>query len=441
MIKNIKKITGISLMSLGSFYSYDKYNKYKHENNIDDNEYDIGVIGGGIVGLATARQLKINYPNKKMILLEKDNEFGSAQTGHNSGVIHAGMYYKPNSLKAKLCVKGAKLTYDYCDKKNIPYKKVGKLIVAKDNNEIENLKNIYERALVNKVVDVHYLKTEEEIKKVEPHCRGINAIHCKSTGIVDWKQVANSYKDDFEKMGGKTKANHEVFHIKENKDNLLICSKNQKSIKVKHLITCAGIYSDRISFLTGCSKLPKMMPFRGEYLLLNSNKKHLINGNIYPVPDPRFPFLGVHFTPRLNGDIWLGPNAIMGFSREGYSYFDINLFDLFEQLTFSGFWNIASKYTSFGLNEMYKSIIIKKQVEELQKYIPEITVDDVKRGPSGVRAQAVDENGNLIEDFVFDNSKKNILHVRNAPSPGATSSLAIAEIITERSDNLFNLSK
>ena len=436
---NKLKFIGLPFGFYGSYKMYDYYYKYKHESNVDNNSYDIGIIGGGIVGLATARLLKLKYPDKKMILLEKDNEFANAQTGHNSGVIHAGMYYKPNSLKAKLCVEGAKLTYDYCDQKNIPYKKVGKLIVATNENEFENLRNIYKRALENKVVDVKFLETEEEIKKIEPNCNGLKAIHCRSTGIVDWKQVALSYKKDFEDNNGITRNKHDVFNIKKNNDHILICSKNQQSVKVKNLITCAGMYSDRLSHLTGGDKLPKIMPFRGEYLLLNDDKKHLVNGNIYPVPDPRFPFLGVHFTPRLNGDIWLGPNAVMGFSREGYSYFDINIFDLLEQLTFSGFWHIASKYTYFGFNEMYKSIIIEKQVKELQKYIPNITVNDVKRGPSGVRAQAVDYDGTLIEDFVFDESDERILHVRNAPSPGATSSLAISKMIVDKVENKFKI--
>jgi 2-hydroxyglutarate dehydrogenase len=214
----------------------------------------------------------------------------------------------------------------------------------------------------------------------------------------------------------------------------------QKGIKLKNLITCTGIYSDKICKLSGDNNSNlKMIPFRGEYLLLKKDKTHLINGNIYPVPDPKFPFLGVHFTPRINGDVWLGPNAILGFSKEGYSYFDVNLIYLYELLTYIGFWKLASKHTSFGLNEMYKSIIIKKQIEELKKFIPNITIDDVERGPSGVRAQAVDYDGNLIEDFVFDESQHNILHVINAPSPGATSSLAISKMIVDKAEKIFDL--
>lgn len=291
-------------------------------------------------------------------------------------------------------------------------------------------------------------------------------------GIVDWKQVARAYATDFTEAHGIIRLNHSVVDIqlqeqkqmasqnsklstttdddlnnspkigKERREDcrqIALLSKDQPPVHVRHLVTCSGIYSDRVSAMTGGDSLPKMIPFRGEYLLLKSDKTHLIRGNIYPVPNPNFPFLGVHFTPRLNGDVWLGPNAILGFSREGYSYTDINLSDLLEILTFSGMIKIAMKHGMFGVSEIYKSLVLSAQVKELQKYVPELTIEDVTRGPSGVRAQAVGSDGTLVEDFIFDETQQNILHVRNAPSPGATSSLAIGKLIVDKAEVLFDL--
>lgn len=290
-------------------------------------------------------------------------------------------------------------------------------------------------------------------------------------GIVDWQQVARAYAADFTGADGCIRLNHAVVDIQlpapENEplgldvsrkstdtdtvtdgnrinrasDVITVVAQDQPPVQVRYLVTCTGMYSDRVSAMTGGDSLPKMIPFRGEYLLLKSSKAHLIKGNIYPVPNPNFPFLGVHFTPRMNGDVWLGPNAILGFSREGYSYTDIDVADLFEILTFRGMMLIAIKHGVFGITEMYKSLVLSAQVKELQKYVPELTLDDVTRGPSGVRAQAVANDGTLVEDFIFDEKQQNILHVRNAPSPGATSSLAIGKLIVNRAETLFDLSK
>ena len=269
-------------------------------------------------------------------------------------------------------------------------------------------------------------------------------------GIVDWRQVAEAYAKDFTTRGGQILVNHKVNDIEigskdksdvhNNSPRINIMVDDKEPITVKHLVTCTGIYSDRVSAMTGGNSLPKMIPFRGEYLLLKKEKSHIVNGNIYPVPDPKFPFLGVHFTPRMNGDVWVGPNAVVGFSREGYSYSDIDLADLCEIFTFKGMIKIMLKHGLFGLSEMYKSLVLGAQLKELQKYIPELTIHDIERGPSGVRAQAVDSDGTLVEDFVFDENRENgILHVRNAPSPGATSSLAIAGLIVDKAEYLFDL--
>ena len=267
------------------------------------------------------------------------------------------------------------------------------------------------------------------------------------TGIVDWKQVAESFASDFTAMQGNVMLNHTVVDIclpntKSNADDTIeIKMKEKQSVRVRHLVTCAGMYSDRMSVMTGGSSSPKMIPFRGEYLLLKKEKQNLVRGNIYPVPNPAFPFLGVHFTPRMNGEVWLGPNAILGFSREGYSYSDINWAELLEILSFKGMLLVALRHGFYGFHEMYKSLVISAQVKVLQKYVPDVKVEDVTRGPSGVRAQAVNSDGSLVEDFVFDESQTGILHVRNAPSPGATSSLAIGRVIVDKAEHLFSLNQ
>lgn len=408
--------------------------------------YDVVVVGGGIVGLATAREVAMRHPNMHIALVEKENQLALHQTGHNSGVIHMGIYYKPGSLKAKLCVQGAEMVYKYLDDKNIPYKKCGKVIVAVDEDETLPLKNLYMRACANKCKDIKMISAEE-LRKIEPHCTGKMALHSPNTGIVDWGMVARSFGEDFKQNGGKIITGFEVagFDLAgESQDEIHIQSSEDKSVllKSRYVITCCGLHSDRMAQLSGCKAEPKIVPFRGEYLLLNKNKSHLVNGNIYPVPDPQFPFLGVHFTPRMDGSVWCGPNAVLAFSREGYNKSDFSWTDFKEMLTFKGLRTMASRHWRFGTSEMYRSIIMRAQLKKLQKYIPTITIADVSRGPSGVRAQAMNSDGSFVEDFVFDHGEghlgKRILHVRNAPSPGATASLAIANMITDEAQTTFN---
>ncbi|XP_055606885.1 L-2-hydroxyglutarate dehydrogenase, mitochondrial [Uranotaenia lowii] len=409
--------------------------------------YDIVVVGGGIVGTASAREILLRHPNLKIAIVEKENKLAFHQSGHNSGVIHAGIYYKPGSLKAKLCVEGLHLSYKYFDEKNIPYKKVGKLIVATNDVEVERLNDLYQRSLANNVPDVQ-LVDADRIKEIEPYCQGLKAIWSPHTGIVDWGSVTQYYAKDFKEAGGDVYLNFQVSKFEESKDPaypIVVRSKNNQTVQSKYILTCGGLQSDKVAELTGCSPLPKIVPFRGEYLLLNPDKTYLVKGNIYPVPDPRFPFLGVHFTPRMDGSVWLGPNAVLAFKREGYKWSDINLIELFDALRFPGFIKMALKYVGAGMQEMLKSALIPLQVKELQKFIPEVQDYDVSRGPAGVRAQALDNDGNLVDDFVFDQGKgdnalaKNILHCRNAPSPGATSSLAIAKMIADKIETQFNI--
>ncbi|XP_014935578.2 L-2-hydroxyglutarate dehydrogenase, mitochondrial isoform X2 [Acinonyx jubatus] len=371
--------------------------------------FDVVVIGGGIVGLASARALILRHPALSIGVLEKEKDLAIHQTGHNSGVIHSGIYYKPESLKAKLCVQGAALIYEYCKQKGISYKQCGK---------------------------------------------GLMAIDCPYTGIVDYRQVALSFAKDFQEAGGFVLTNFEVKDIELAKESpsrskdgmkypIVIRNTKGEEVQCQYVVTCAGLYSDRISELSGCNPDPQIVPFRGDYLILKPEKCYLVKGNIYPVPDSRFPFLGVHFTPRMDGSIWLGPNAVLAFKREGYRPFDFSARDIMDVIIKSGLIKLVFQNFSYGVNEMYKACFLSATVKHLQKFIPEITVSDILRGPAGVRAQALDRDGNLIEDFVFDGGVgdigNRILHVRNAPSPAATSSLAISGMIADEVQQRFNL--
>ncbi|XP_034053849.1 L-2-hydroxyglutarate dehydrogenase, mitochondrial [Gymnodraco acuticeps] len=415
--------------------------------------YDVAVVGGGIVGLATVRELILRHPTLSFILLEKEKELAVHQSGHNSGVIHSGIYYTPGSLKARLCVRGATLAYEYCDKKGLPYKKCGKLIVATEQEEIPRLQALYERGMKNNVRDLSIVDAEG-IREREPYCRGIMALDSPYTGIVDWRMVALRYGQDFEEAGGTVVTESEVNDICSATESqagstegmkypIAIRDKKGREVRCRFVLTCGGLYSDRLSQISGCSSEPRIVPFRGDYLVLKPEKHYLVKGNIYPVPDPRFPFLGVHFTPRMDGSVWLGPNAVLAFKREGYKVYDFNVRDFADALSFRGLQRLVMKNMVYGMGEMYRGIFIGAQVKILQKYIPELSRSDVLRGPAGVRAQALDRDGNLVDDFVFDGGVgevgSRVLHVRNAPSPAATSSLAIAEMVADEVEKRFDL--
>ncbi|XP_067241507.1 L-2-hydroxyglutarate dehydrogenase, mitochondrial [Chanodichthys erythropterus] len=415
--------------------------------------FDVAVIGGGIVGLASARELILRHPNLTFTLLEKEKELALHQTGHNSGVIHSGIYYTPGSLKAQLCVRGATLTYQYCQKKGVPYKRCGKLIVAVEREEIPRLKALYERGQKNNVRELRLIDAKA-IREKEPYCRGIMALDSPYTGIVDWRLVALTYGEDFQEAGGTVITEFEASDITVATESpagsaeglkypIIIKSSQGKEVRCRFVLACGGLYSDRLSEMSGCSSEPRIVPFRGDYLVLKPEKNYLVRGNIYPVPNPRFPFLGVHFTPRMDGSVWLGPNAVLAFKREGYKLYDFDTQDFFNALSYRGLQRLVMKNIVYGMGEMYRGVFTSAQVKILQRFIPELSPSDILRGPSGVRAQALDAEGNLVDDFVFDGGKgelgSRVLHVRNAPSPAASSSLAIAEMIADELEKRFQL--
>jgi L-2-hydroxyglutarate oxidase LhgO len=398
--------------------------------------YDIAIVGGGIVGLATGRELLRRHPHLKLAVLEKEATVSQHQTGHNSGVIHSGIYYAPGSLKARLCTEGRRALWQYCDAKGIEYKQVGKLIIATEESELPRLHALWERGQANGIENLQMIDAAG-IAQREPHARGIAAIFSPVTGIVDYGTVADAYAEDVRELGGEILTGRKVTAI-ERRSRLTRVSSEGGDVEARFVITCGGLQSDRLARMTGGQGDPKIVPFRGDYLILKPEKRYLIKGNIYPVPDPSFPFLGVHFTPRMNGDVWLGPNAVLAFAREGYSFSTINFGDLLESLTYPGFIKLAGKYMSVGMGEMYRDVVRSAYVKALQRYIPELQVEDTLSGPSGVRAQAMNADGSMVDDFVFEGSD-GVVHVRNAPSPAATSSLAIGTYIAQDAAKRFDL--
>ncbi len=400
--------------------------------------YDIAVVGGGIVGLATSRELLARFPHLKLANVEKESDWNRHQTGRNSGVIHSGIYYKPGSLKAKLCVQGRKLAWEYCERKGIPIRHVGKLIVATEQSELGRLHDLWERGQANGVEGLEMLDAAG-IREREPHARGMQAIFSPVTGIVDWGLVSRTYAGDVKDAGGDLFLNREVGRI-ERRNGVTVLHSAGGNVEARAVITCGGLYSDRLAKMTGGANDPKITPFRGDYLILKPEKNYLVRGNIYPVPDPEFPFLGVHFTPRMDGSIWLGPNAVPAFAREGYSFLSINPRETWDLFSYPGFIKLATKYWKMGAGEIYRDVVRSAYVRALARYIPELQPEDCLPGPSGVRAQAMSANGTLVDDFVFE-AADGIVHVRNAPSPAATSSLAIGKYIVDDAEKRFTFAR
>ena len=391
-------------------------------------KYDVIVVGAGIVGLATALQLKKMKPALNILVVEKENKVAAHQTGNNSGVIHSGIYYKPGSLKAKNCIDGYHLLIDFCKEQNIPYDLCGKIIVATSEAELTALDNIYQRGIENKLEGLRYID-EKEIKAIEPHTAGVRGIVVPQTGIVDYKVVAQKYAEVFQNLGGELRLNTKVEGVKSNAEGITITT-NAGVFETKLIINCAGLYCDKIAAYTVADLQVKIVPFRGEYYSLKKEKRALVNNLIYPVPDPNFPFLGVHFTRRIDGEIEAGPNAVLAFQREGYKKSQINLSELFETFGWKGFRKVAAKYWKTGLGEFYRSYNKNAFTHALQKLLPEIKKEDLVPGGAGVRAQACDKEGGLIDDFYIKELPGQI-HVLNAPSPAATSSLSIGKTVAE----------
>lgn len=395
--------------------------------------YDVAVIGGGIVGLATARELQGRHPGLSLVLLEKEDRLARHQSGNNSGVIHSGVYYAPGSLKARLCVEGSQALYRYCEARGLPAERTGKLIVATDEAELPRLQTLYERGTANGVPGLELIDGDA-ILEIEPHAAGIRALWVPVTGITDYGRVAEAYADDVRAQGGEIRCGHQVVGIAERGREVVLTTLGGGQVAARQVIACAGLHSDRLARLSGGSPEPAVVPFRGDYWLLR--RPELVRGLIYPVPDPAFPFLGVHFTRRVDGRVWLGPNAVLAFAREGYGRLTLRPRDLGAALAHRGFRRLARRYWRTGWGEMVRDFSRRALLGQLRRYLPELTLDDVRPGPSGVRAQALAPDGSLVDDFVFDAQGDHILHVRNAPSPAATSSLAIAGVVADRADEL-----
>ncbi len=391
-------------------------------------KYDFIIIGGGIVGLATSWRLIQNHPKLKIAIIEKENSVAAHQTGHNSGVIHSGIYYKPGSLKAKNCIAGYQQMLEFCDTYGIPYDLCGKVIVATFESEIPELDKLYQRGLENGLDKISILSAEET-KEIEPNVTAVKSIKVPYTGIIDYTAVCLKLEELVRNEGVDVYLSHQVEEIKVNESSAFVITA-QKTLECKQYINCAGLYSDKIAGLTNKEIDTRIIPFRGEYYMLKPEKRALVKNLIYPVPDPNFPFLGVHFTRMIDGGVEAGPNAVFAFKREGYHMSDVDAKELFESLAWPGFRKVMAKYWKTGMGEFYRSFSKAAFTKALQKLIPDVQEDDLIPAESGVRAQACDKFGGLIDDFKIIEEKRAI-HILNAPSPAATSSLSIGKTIAE----------
>jgi len=392
--------------------------------------YDVAVIGAGILGLATARELA-RRGERRILVIDKERTQATHQTGHNSGVIHSGLYYTPGSAKARLCVAGRHLLLEFCNEQDIAHDICGKLIVAVEESELAELQTLYERGIANGLRGLR-LVDAQEIREIEPAVRGLRAIWVPEAGIVNYRDVALAIARD---TPGVT------FGLGARVTGLRVTSGEVEiqttggTARAENVIACAGLHSDRIARMTGAAPEPRIIPFRGDYWVLRPERRGLIRGLVYPVPDSRFPFLGIHFTRRIEGPVWCGPNAVLAFAREGYRRRDVDLGDLAEAVGYGGFRALAAKYWRTGLAELARDLSKRLFLDALRRYVPELTANDLLPGPSGVRAQAIDREGRLVDDFAFDTAER-VLNVRNAPSPAATSSLALAKEFVDRLERM-----
>ena len=389
---------------------------------------DLVVIGGGILGLAVARELLDRRPDASLCVLEREDRLAAHQTSHSSGVIHAGIYYEPGSLKARLCVEGARLLYAYCEERGIEARKDGKLIVAADQGELSRLDELQRRGEANRVPGLRRVASNE-IAEIEPHARGVAALHSPETGVVDFARVAAAYAQDVEAAGGVIATGAGVRGLQPRGASITV--EHERGItEAGYVVSCAGAWSDRLAVTAGAPAEPRIVPFRGGYLRLRPERRELVRASIYPVPDPDLPFLGGHLTRTIDGEVLLGPSALMVGARDAYRIARLRGRDLLSNVTWPGTWRLAGRFWRSGLTEIRHAASKRAFVSDVRRFVPELGIGDVLPGPSGIRAQALDRDGRLVDDFVVHRTER-ALHIRNAPSPAATSSLALAKLIAD----------
>ena len=389
----------------------------------------VGIIGGGILGLAVGRELTSRYPGIEVVVFEKEDGLARHQTGHNSGVVHAGIYYKPGSLKAELCTRGREMLRELCQDRDLPYDECGKLVVAVEEGEMEGLNRLEQTAGENRVPGLRRVDGAG-IRDIEAHATGLAALHSPATAITDFVAVAHAIAEDIESEGGRILLSAPITSIERSPGSIEVIGGGDRH-RVDRLVICAGLQSDRVAEPVDGESSPRIVPFRGEYLEVSAAKKDLVEGMVYPVPDPRYPFLGVHFTRRVTGALEVGPNAILALKREGYGRGDFSMSDVARTISWPGFWRLARAHWKAGAEEIAGSVSIRAYMRKASRYVPEIGVGDVVRSRTGVRAQALDRTGSLVDDFRIYEAD-GVVSVRNAPSPAATSSLAIAQYIVDR---------
>lgn len=401
---------------------------------MDTHSYDVAVVGGGIVGLATALAVLERAAGLRMILLEKEPEVGAHQTSHNSGVIHSGLYYRPGSLKARLCVEGARLLHAFCAEHGVRVERCGKVIVATEPREFPRLEDLYRRGVANGVAGLRLIGPEE-LRELEPHAAGMRAIHSPVTAAVDFRAVAQAMAAEARRRGAEIVTGARVLDVVREMPTMRLLT-TCGEVRSRTLVNCAGLYADLLARRMGDSADVRVVPFRGEYYVVRPERRHLVRGLIYPVPDPEFPFLGVHLTRTVHGEVEAGPNAVLAFAREGYTRGRVRPAELLDTLTYAGFWRMAHRYWRTGLYEVWRSLSQRAFARALQRLVPDLRPEDITRGGAGVRAQAVTPEGTLVDDFRIVEAPRAI-HVLNAPSPAATASLAIGRHIADLAARAF----
>lgn len=397
--------------------------------------YDMAVIGGGIVGVSTARALQEKFNDARILLVEKENRFAAHQTGHNSGVIHAGVYYAPGSLKADFCRQGSAATLDFCREHGLPFRQCGKLLVATTPLEYDRMQALAERCARNRI------RTEQierkQLNTMEPHIRGLGALWVPATGICDFTAITRKMAALFQTGGGEVRLGHPVSGLVETNDRVILHTRSE-SFSTRYLLVCAGLMADRLAKMMHIDIDFSIIPFRGEYYRLPGHRSRIVSHLIYPIPDPDLPFLGVHLTPMIDGSITVGPNAVLGFKREGYGRLNLSVIDMADMVKFPGFWKVAARHLGSGIKEQMDSVWKKGYLRRIQKYCPALTLQDLLPYPAGIRAQAVMGDGSLVHDFLFARTRRS-LHVCNAPSPAATSAIPIGRYLRDQAVELFGL--